>query len=289
MINFNQLDSKNWVGPAKLIYDALKIELQSGGLIKEVKNNLEPNLFGKIDALMSTIKVHNNFFELDEQINTFTNKLLSLNTEISSLIYYNYLNLLENMVNSDLYPLTNSALNFIKNNKNETTKTFRLHAIIAKVVNESLSQANKSNAGLAMQTVVKATLKASGLKNGIHYKEKYKSSQSVEANFVFPAISDYSDENVDAILACQMSSNDRLKLASEELKIGKLKFIFTGNGLDASTKKLKHISDTIIKNLYNKKIKLICYNKEIKYEFIRLKKFQTKEYDLRLSSIIRII
>ena len=93
---------------------------------------------------------------------------------------------------------------------------------------------------------------------------------------------DYSDEYVDAVLACQMSSNDRLKLASEELKIGKSKFIFTGNGMDASTKKLKHISDPIVRDLQSKNIKLICYGKEIKNELKRLKGLNSEDSQFRI-------
>ena len=91
---------------------------------------------------------------------------------------------------------------------------------------------------------------------------------------MFPALPDYNDNQVKAVLACQMSSNDRIKLASEELHIGQYKFILTGNGLDVSTKKLKNISTPILEELKRKHIKLICYKSEILYEIARLKKIQ---------------
>lgn len=283
MYNFNNLDSENWIQLAKSIYDDLKIELQSGGLIKKVKFKVEPNLNKQVDALFSRIRVNNNFFDLDDQINKFTNGLLKINNDTSSIIYYDHINLLNKMIKFETYPHIRAALTFIRENKTNSQETLRLQSIISRVVNESLNQSNKSNAGLAIQTVVRAILTASGLKNGIHYKQKYKSTKSAEANFVFPALTDFSDEYVNAVLACQMSSNDRLKLASEELKIGKSKFIFTGNGMDASTKKLKHISDPIIRDLQNKNIKLICYAKEIKYELKRLKDRNSVDSEFRIN------
>ena len=271
MFNYKELEDDNWIHFSEPIYVALKKELQSGGLIKKIKTNIDPELSNKINTLIKSIKIKNNIFELDDQINDFASDLLKINNEITSLIYYDYLKLLELRSNQETYPATSSAIIFIKENKDYALQISRLSAIISRIINESLNQANKSNAGTAIQNIVKATLMASGLQSGLNYREDYKSNKSVEANFVFPAIPDYCDNEVEAILACQMSSNDRIKLASEELKVGKLKFIFTGNGLDASSKRLRNISDPIIKDLYSKNIKLICYNKEIKFEINRIK------------------
>ena len=69
-------------------------------------------------------------------------------------------------------------------------------------------------------------------------------------------------------LACQMSSNDRIKLAINELNIGKNKFILTGNGLDANNTSLQAISNSTMNELKDKNIKLVSFREDLNKKLI---------------------
>lgn len=268
-MDLDKLDNDDWLNVAQNIYFLLKTELQgSNGFIKKLKNSSSLDNEYLFDNFINEIK-DKHLSNLDKNINQLATNILDLNKNFSDDLAFNYLNYISLHVDED-YPLLKKTTKYLDYTRNNEIIYNRLCAIISKVFNESLSQANKSNAGKAIQDIVKAILKSSGLVLGTHFRENYRSLNSVEVNFVFPAAGDNEDNKVDIALACQMSSNDRIKLATEELNIGKHKFILTGNGLDASNGKLKSISNPILNDLASKKVKIICYKNEIDSELRRI-------------------
>jgi len=89
---------------------------------------------------------------------------------------------------------------------------------------------------------------------------------------VFPNVPDRQDQKVEAFVAVQMSSNDRTRLTSSELKIGAKAFMFTGNGLNASKKKMSSVGLQIIEGLRSKRVQLVCFKGEIEREKNRIGK-----------------
>ena len=272
-MNLDKLSHDDWLIDAKNINLILKSELQgSNGFIKKLKNlnpvNHEP-LFNDFVEKMSDKHLSN----LDKNINQLAAKILDINKNFSDELVFNYLKYIK-LYSDNNYPLLKKTIKFLDYSNNDEIVYNRLCAIISKVFNESVSQANKSNAGKAIQDIVKVILRTSGLLLGTHYRENYRSVSNVEVNFVFPASGDNEDSKIEIALACQMSSNDRIKLASEELNVGLYQFILTGNGLDASKGKLKSLSNSILNDLASKKIKIICFKNEIEKELERISLFK---------------
>ena len=283
-LDLEKLNSDDWLNFAQNIYFLLKAELQgSNGFIKKLKNSNSLNNGHLFENFISEIK-DKHLSNLDKNINQLATNILDLNKSFSDDLAFNYLNYIRLHVDED-YPSLKKITKYLDYSSNNEVVYNRLCSIISKVFNESLSQANKSNAGKAIQDIVKAILKSSGLVLGTHYRENYRSVNSVEVNFVFPAVGDNEENKVDIALACQMSSNDRVKLATEELNVGNHKFILTGNGLDASNGKLKSISNPILNDLASKKVKIICYKNEIDKEIKRIT--SSKNTNLQREEFIR--
>ena len=75
-------------------------------------------------------------------------------------------------------------------------------------------------------------------------------------DFVFPYVEDHTDQDVEIYMGTQISSNDRTRLINSELKEGGQRYLFTGNGMTASTKNLKDIGNQIISSLEGKNVKI---------------------------------
>ncbi len=168
---------------------------------------------------------------------------VSLPVYITTLLRY-WATMISVMVSQHL----KQSLEFCIHPNHNTVVADRLKALLARVMNESLSQANKSNAGEAGENLVRAILAGVGLEKDVHYREQYKSQSGSDTDFVFPCVEDEEDHKVELFLAVQMSSNDRARLTSSELKIGGKPFVFSGNGLAASKKNLKDIGAQIIES-----------------------------------------
>ena len=159
---------------------------------------------------------------------------------------------------------------FIKTEKYQKKSINRLNGLLARLTFESLSNANKANAGEAGENVVKAILRAAGLKKNVHYRTQYKSKTGSDTDFVFPYVEDGQDSKVEALLAVQMSTNDRARLTQSELKIGGMPFMFTGNGMKASSKELNDIGTQIILEKRSLNVRIVCIKDELNSEKGRL-------------------
>lgn len=273
MFDFETLKNAAWEDLASKIYLPLKKEMQGNtGFIRRIKDKDDAGRKARIAAKMASFWKKNDLSDLDDEIDELANSMLSINNEYSTIIYYDHLEYFPDDELKKGKPLISKIDAFLQKPKASTLAKRRLSAIVARVVNESLSQANKANAGEAGENIVRSVLSAAGLNKDVHFREQYKSKKGSDTDFVFPNVEDGQDQKVEVFLAVQMSSNDRTRLASSELKQGAIPFVFTGNGLSASKKNLKDIGNQIIEDQKSKGIKMICFKAEIAQEKDRLKK-----------------
>ncbi len=273
MFDYSKLGEDGWELFSKRIYVPLKAELQGGhGFIRRIKELDEPNRKGEIAHRMGAFFNKNDLSGLDDEINELADAMLEINDRYSTKIYYDHIAYFHKPIFNTGFPWVASIGAFLDTNDASSVAVRRLLGVTSRVVNESLSQANKSNAGEAGENIVRSILSAAGLVRDQHYREQYKSREGSDTDFVFPYVPDRQDHKVDAFVAAQMSSNDRTRLTSSELKTGAKAFMFTGNGLKASKKKMSSVGHQIIEGLKSKRVQLVCYKSEIEREKSRLKK-----------------
>lgn len=270
---FPDLAGPNWQNLIDQLYLKLKAEMQGNdGFVRRVKVAREAQRKADIQNAISQFRGINNLTQLDVTIDQLADKFLSINNSYSQELYYDHIPALGDAGLNAGKPEISQISRFLADPQASEAAKDRVRALVARVINESLSQANKSNAGEAGENLVRAILSAAGLEKDKHYREQYKSKSGSDTDFVFPCVPDQQDQKVELFMAVQMSSNDRARLTASELKIGGKPFVFSGNGLKASKKKLKDIGAQIVESQKANKVNLVCYGPELKREVDRLKK-----------------
>ncbi len=271
MVDFKKLDTANWREVIDALYASVKQEMQGNhGFIRNMKAKGEPIRKKAITTHLSSFEGRNSLADLDLDIDALADQMMDINHKASANLYYDYLGILEAEADLSNFPTLQLVQEFVGEAKNPRTSINRLNGLLARVMNESLSQANKSNAGEAGENIVRAILSAAGLKKDVHFREQYQSSKGSDTDFVFPCVPNGQDGKVEAFLAVQMSSNDRTRLTSSELRQGAVPFVFTGNGLAASKKRLRHIGNKIILDQRSKSVRIVCLQGELDFERDRL-------------------
>jgi hypothetical protein len=271
LFDFKKLDGHDWGQVIHDLYRSVRQEMHGPqGYISRNKALGEPMRKQAISDHMSAFNGRDSLVGLDLDIDVLANQMMDINHKASSSLYYDYLRILEAETDLSDFPTLRLIQDFVKGAQNPKTSINRLNALLARIINESLAQANKSNAGVSGENIVRAILCAVGLQKDVHFREQYKSSKGSDTDFVFPCVLDGQDGKVEAFLAVQMSSNDRTRLTSSELKVGGVPFVFTGNGLAASKKKLKDIGDKIILDQSSKAVRIVCLQSELDFEKKRL-------------------
>lgn len=271
MFDFHALQLDDWEALAAEIYLSLKAEMQGpSGFIRSIKQKDESKRKAEIARKMSVFWKKNDLSTLDIEINELADNILTINNRYSTKIFYDHISFFQDASLISGKPLIANIGKFLHSSQVGSVSNSRLSAIVARVVNESLSQANKSNAGEAGENIVRSILASAGLANGNHYREQYKSKKGSDTDFVFPFVADDQENKVELFLAVQMSSNDRARLTSSELKIGGKPFVFTGNGLTASKKRLNAIGSQIIRSQKSNAVNLVCFGPEIEREIKRI-------------------
>jgi hypothetical protein len=277
LFDFKKLDTAGWREVIDDLYGAVKPEMQgTHGFIRSMKANGEPVRKQAINAHLASFKGRNSIAGLDVDIDALADQMMDINHKASANLYYDYMSILEGEADLSNFPTLKLMQDFVTNPKNTRISVNRLNGLLARVINESLSQANKSNAGEAGENIVRAILSAAGLKKDTHFREQYQSSKGSDTDFVFPCVPDGQDGKVEAFLAVQMSSNDRTRLTSSELRQGAVPFVFTGNGLAASKKRLRDIGNKIILDQRSKSVRIVCLQGELDFEKCRLNKIIEK-------------
>lgn len=270
----SDLSKENWIESAITLRDNLKGEIQGNGFWKKLRDELnEKELKNEIKELTNNFKDTCNLDDVDASINNLALKIWKINESFTSKLAWDFgvylqkapLKLLNNKPNLSL------VCNALNSSETPEVVKYRLLGICQHLIFSSISQGNKSNAGSAGEALVEAIFTTAGAVKDIDYRTQYKSNAGSDTDFVIPAIENYTDANIEVLIAVQFSSNDRVRLASSELKTGGMKYIFSGNGLEASKKELKDIGDQIIEGLLKDNVKIICYGPELERERIKLK------------------
>ncbi len=273
MVDIKVLSGNNWLEELQKLYLPLKSEVQGPqGFIRRFKSQRDDERKQEILNAIDRVRLINDKSELDSAIQLLANEFLEINNRFSASLYYDFIALLGDNDLCDGKPTLEAIARILHTPNHNTVVADRLKALLARVMNESLSQANKSNAGEAGENLVRAILAGVGLEKDVHYREQYKSQSGSDTDFVFPCVEDEEDHKVELFLAVQMSSNDRARLTSSELKIGGKPFVFSGNGLAASKKNLKDIGAQIIESQKANRVNLVCYKPELEAEIKRLEK-----------------
>lgn len=273
LFDFRKLNSGQWRQVVDQLYLSVKPEMQGPqGFIRRMKALGEPARKNAISGYMASFAGRNSLSGLDSDIDALADQMMDTNHSASASLYYDYLSILVAEKDLSNYPTLKLIQDFVSNTQNPKASINRLNGLLARVINESLSQANKSNAGEAGENIVRAILSAAGLQKDIHFREQYQSSKGSDTDFVFPCVPDGQDGQVEAFLAVQMSSNDRTRLTSSELRQGAVPFVFTGNGLAASKKRLRDIGNKIILDQRSKSVRIVCLQRELDFEKKRLAK-----------------
>jgi len=274
------LGTETWEDAVDHLVAFLKPKLQRNGAIKtyrEIYNTERTRLLQDNETVFLSNKSLDN---LDERINIYTKRISDVNNTPQRTIYHNfYETVLRDSELRSKHPeiAEISRILFEDDNNFSTIAKIRLSTIVTRISVESGIQSNKSNAGGAGENFVRMMLQLAGLQEGVHYREQYQSRAGSDTDFVFPYVEHMRDFDVQIFLAVQFSSNDRLRLVQSELKQGAECYALTGNGLDASTKKLKDIGKQIIQKVKESNHKLVCYGPEIKSELRRLRNHKDSE------------
>lgn len=270
------LQTTNWIESAYKIQEILKPELQGNkGLINLIKGQKKlSRSVAQKEALQNFIKDNQGkYSSLDNELNKYCTKMFNINMLHQGELSYDFI---ESMLAVpkivEKYPNCYLVLKEIRGaaTTNQLVKE-RLFAIVGNLVNQSLSQANKSLAGEAGESLVKALLGAAGLEQGSSYGFQFKTGTGSDTDFTIPHVSPGEKHKVKAYIAAQFSSNDRARMASSELGEGSQKYLVTGNGMDVSSKKLQDIGREIIEGYKQQNVKLVCRKNEIDSEIARLK------------------
>jgi hypothetical protein len=271
-----QLGSDEWGISANEIYNELKPVLQTNsGLIRRVRSMAEGARLERIHRERGKFlspEFVGDLTQLDQQVDNLATALFQANYECQEGIYYNFIPTLAQL--NTLSPLPSpmpSVLAFLsRNDPDLALARHRLNMIISRVVNESAGQSNKSKAGAAGEIIAEAVLNAAGLIKGRDFRTQYKSDKGSDTDVVIPFVLDNHDQDVEVFVAVQLSTNDRARLASSELKAGAQAYLLTGNGLNVSKKKLQSIGRSILENYSTANYRIVCFGPEIEMEIRRL-------------------
>ena len=261
-----QLDDDNWHNVVYQIHDILKPELQTPkGFIRLVKKQNEQSRKDDIDRILNQFQ-NTGIEGLDERINTCVKEIQNINDYYKGSLQYELIQNMLHLEGINTYPNLLIAKDFLKDTAITLRGYDRLCAVLYQLCNQSLSQGNKSNAGTAGEGMVRAIFNAVGLESDIHFSEQHKSKKGSNTDFVLPRVDNFDESNVAVLVAAQLSTNDRGRLASSELKQGGVRYLVTGNGLDSSTKRLKDIGHQILQSFESDNIRIACFENEITFE-----------------------
>ena len=273
VIDFKKLNSVDWHDVIDELYLLAKPEMHGpNGYIRTMKELNEPARKQAIEGYLDSFKGLKSTAGLDAKVNALGDRMKKINHKASQNLYYDYATIFEAETNLIRFPTLSLIQGFMRTAQHQKKSINRLKGLLGRLTFESLSQANKSNAGEAGENIVKAILRAAGLKENVHYRTQYKSKTGSDTDFVFPYVEDGQDSKVEALLAVQMSTNDRARLTHSELKTGGIPFMFTGNGMNASSKKLRAIGHQIILEKRSQNVRIVCIKDELNFEKDRLKK-----------------
>lgn len=276
-----------WVESVSNLAPLLKSELQgTKGWVKHALMEAEVRRKQAMDVSLARFKSSASLAGLDEHVDLFASAMLSINSTSKEELVYGFpialrayrKSLLARDAGDSLdfgdkefsaniqYPVISACLDFMEVQGWGSDPSMRLIALFGNLIFQSLSQSNKSQAGNAGERIVRSVFELIGLEEGRHFTTQFKSGSGSATDFVLPYVERANLQDVEVMVAVQMSSNDRARLSQSELKIGGTPYLVIGNGLRASSKPLSAIGDEIISDMKNKNVRLVCIAAEIKKE-----------------------
>ncbi|MBL78813.1 MAG: hypothetical protein CMH70_02025 [Nitrosomonadaceae bacterium] len=276
--SFDRLASDDFYDSAIEISESLKVDLfdkynpNKLGFIGLQRNLNEDERQKRINLLVDEFCCAEDFSDLDEKINVLGTNIWKVNQEIGWRIFLDLRHIIFSSEDLSQFPTLEKIMNYLKDHHQPHMVHERLFNLITEHAHMSIKQGHKAQAGEAGKILTKAILKAAGLTHQQHYRTEYKSEGGCDADFAFPHVPNNSDQDLDLIMAVQFSTNDRIRLASAELRAGVRKYLVTYNGIDSSSKTLKEIGDKHIKRCMDENIKIACYEHGLNLEIERLEK-----------------
>lgn len=268
-----QLSQEDWLLYVDDLSKKLKPKIQKNGAIKPVRDVVNKKYQNKINDLYYQFILDDSIKDLDDQIKSLTDNIYKINNLVNNSIYFEFFHYLKNIKNHNSeYDDLIYISNLMEDNQTDISLKLKLNNVISQILNQSISQSNKSVAGGTGELITESILKKIGFKEGSQYKKQFKSNEGSDTDFVFPYVEDFDDINVQIFMAVQYSTNDRARLTSSELKTGGEKISLTYNDFPSSTKKLKDIGTQIIEDYKKDKIRLVAYSEGIKKEILRCEK-----------------
>ena len=270
------ISDDNWYEVIDEIHSRLKLELLgSDGFIKHVRRPYDPIKKETINQLVNHF--HNSGLDLlDQRINDCMTEILKSNDYYNLPVQYDFVATILDSEVPDTYPCIRCAKEFLRKNSSLLSGYNRLCAVLDRICNLSLSQSRKSEAGKAGESMVRLIFNSVGLEKDIHFSEQLKTTKGSDTDFVLPYVENFDERNIEILIAAQLSTNDRARLVSSELKVGAIKYLVTGNGMGASSKSLKDIGGKILKTFQSENIKLVCFEDEIIIEKNRIETLLNK-------------
>ena len=268
-----QLSQEDWLLYVDDLSKKLKPKIQKNGAIKPVRDVVNKKYQNKINDLYYQFILDDSIKDLDDQIKSLTDNIYKINNLVNNSIYFEFFHYLKNIKNHNSeYDDLIYISNLMEDNQTDISLKLKLNNVISQILNQSISQSNKSVAGGTGELITESILKKIGFKEGSQYKKQFKSNEGSDTDFVFPYVEDFDDINVQIFMAVQYSTNDRARLTSSELKTGGEKISLTYNDFPSSTKKLKDIGNQIVEDYKKDKIRLVAYSEGIKKEILRCEK-----------------
>lgn len=268
--NLNALNTEAWKEHIPLVEGKLKPELQTAqGFLRVLRSEFDDNRKNEIQVLLNSF-LNSGVTDLDNRIESFTSQLLRINHESQLPMQYELIGTILKYPDLSSFPCLEEVQKLFQESNLKDPLCQRVIAILFKLANQSISQSNKSNAGQAGEVFVEAILSSVGLVKDEHYRVQYASESGSDTDIAFPCVSDFEDSKLEVLAAVQMSTNDRARLTSSELKKGVVGYVITGNGMKASSKRLRDIGTQIVSKYHDDKIRMVCFRYEIDSELKRI-------------------
>jgi hypothetical protein len=244
------------------------------GLIASIKGQQDAKKQGELSARLASVQFDGDYDRYADGLATAYN---AVHQKYDASLNFDFINEFNGYGDLGDYPLVEELVRIAGDSENLSVRQ-RATGILAERVAMSMTQGRKSQAGNAGEFIVEQLLLKAGLKKGEHYRTQYKSKAGSDTDFVFPCIKDFNDQGMEAALAVQFSTNDRIRLVESELKAGVKPYTFTGNGLQVSSKTLKDIGDQNIQNAQKKNHTMVAYGPEIALEIARCEGLKKPKY-----------
>ena len=189
-----KLNEEYWLVYVEEISKKLKPKIQKNGVLKAIREKVDEDYKERVNSLHSGFISDKSIINLDDQVKNLTDEILKINNIKNNSIYYEFFKHLKHIENqNNEFDELILIANLIDDTDINISTKMKLNNIISKIINQSINQSNKSNAGAAGETITESILKKIGFTEGTHYKKQFKSNEGSDTDFVYPYVDDFDD------------------------------------------------------------------------------------------------